>query len=400
MVRVSVVIPVFNNAATVGRAVASVLAQRFDHESATRPDTVQEGLNVGDNSEVDVAANLHLNVAANSQVNIATDLEAGLKANVAADVLKNSEVNVAGGDGARSAADAAADADFAASVEVIVVNDGSTDASAEILRTFGDRIRVIDQPNRGPAAARNAGAAMAQGEYIAFLDADDAWLPSKLAATIAVLDRNPGVVLVFSDANPIDASGASAGESYVAPDCAHAPTMAEMLDRWWPIIPSTAVMRTTTFRACGGFVEEFRSAAYEDPFLFLVAREHGEFAYVPERLVNYRYESPGVRMEKYLGSREVFIRRVTERYGAAARGLIEGTRRAYTSALGYEGLMALRAGDLGAARRYFARSLREDPLDFKTAMRFARTFLPLRIARALSGRTGRKAPATPPRRDS
>jgi len=289
---------------------------------------------------------------------------------------------------------------LAANVEVIVVNDGSTDASAEILRTFADRIRVIDQPNRGPAAARNAGATIAQGEYIAFLDADDEWLPSKLGATVAVLDRNPGVVLVFSDANPVDASGAPAGESYVAPDCAHAPTMAEMLDRWWPIIPSTAVMRTATFRACGGFVEEFRSAAYEDPFLFLVTREHGEFAYVPERLVNYRYESPGVRMEKYLGSREVFIRRVTERYGAAARGLIEGTRRAYTSALGYEGLMALRAGDLGAARRYFARSLREDPLDFKTAMRFARTFLPLRIARALSGRTGRRAPAASPRRDS
>ena len=398
MVRVSVVIPVFNNAATVGRAVASVLAQRFDRESgAYTPDAprmeggvaARTGLNVGDNSDVDVPANLDLNVAANSQANVATDLEAGVKANIKVGV----GANVATGDGTSS------EGEFGASVEVIVVNDGSTDASAEILRTFGDRIRVIDQPNRGPAAARNAGAALAQGEYLAFLDADDAWLPSKLAVTIAVLDRNPAVVLVFSDANPVDANGAPAGESYVAPDCAHAPTMAEMLDRWWPIIPSTAVMRTATFRACGGFVEEFRSAAYEDPFLFLVAREHGEFAYVPERLVNYRYESPGVRMEKYLGSREVFMRRVTERYGAAARGLIEGTRRAYTSALGYEGLMALRAGNLGDARRYFARSLREDPIDFKTAMRFARTFLPLRIARALSGRTGRKAPTAPPRRE-
>ena len=398
MVRVSVVIPVFNNAATVGRAVASVLAQRFDRESgAYTPDAprmeggvaARTGLNVGDNSDVDVPANLDLNVAANSQANVATDLEAGVKANIEVGVGANSEAL----DGTSS------EGEFGASVEVIVVNDGSTDASAEILRTFGDRIRVIDQPNRGPAAARNAGAALAQGEYLAFLDADDAWLPSKLAVTIAVLDRNPAVVLVFSDANPVDANGAPAGESYVAPDCAHAPTMAEMLDRWWPIIPSTAVMRTATFRACGGFVEEFRSAAYEDPFLFLVAREHGEFAYVPERLVNYRYESPGVRMEKYLGSREVFMRRVTERYGAAARGLIEGTRRAYTSALGYEGLMALRAGNLGDARRYFARSLREDPIDFKTAMRFARTFLPLRIARALSGRTGRKAPTAPPRRE-
>jgi hypothetical protein len=92
-------------------------------------------------------------------------------------------------------------------------------------------------------------------------------------------------VLVFSDAIPIDATGAPVGESYVTTDCAHAPSMAEMLDRWWPIIPSTAIMRAATFKAIGGFVEEFRSAAYEDPLLFLVAREHGEFAYVPKRLV-------------------------------------------------------------------------------------------------------------------
>jgi glycosyltransferase involved in cell wall biosynthesis len=328
MVRVSVVIPVFNGAATVGRAIASALAQRFDSDAA--------------------ASHADANQALANQV------------------------------------------------EVIVVNDGSTDATAEILTGFGARIRVIDQPNRGPAAARNAGAAAAHGEYLAFLDADDAWLPQKLAATVPLLDRNPAFVLVFSDAIPIDANGAPAGESYVTPDCAHAPTMAEMLDCWWPIIPSTAVMRTATFQTVGGFVEEFRSAAYEDPFLFLVAREHGEFAYVPERLVYYRYESPGVRMEKYLRSREIFLRRVTERYGAAARGLIRGTRRAYASALGYEGLMAIRAGDLTAARRHIICALRERPFDLKNAMRFARTFLPLRLALALGGRTARDRTARPP----
>jgi glycosyltransferase involved in cell wall biosynthesis len=319
MVRVSVVIPVFNNAATISRAVTSVLAQLFDRESAS----------------------------------------ASLETN---------------------------------QLEVIVVNDGSTDASAEILSGFGDRIRVIDQPNRGPAAARNAGAAVAQGEYLAFLDADDAWLPHKLAATVPLLDRNPDVVLVFSDAIPIDSNGAPVGESYVSSDCAHAPSMAEMLDRWWPIIPSTAVMRAATFKACGGFVEEFRSAAYEDPFLFLVAREHGEFAYVPERLVSYRYESPGVRMERYERYREVFIRRVKERYGNAARGLIRGTRRAYATALSYEGLVAMRAGDMPTARRHFVRAMREQPRDLKTAMRYLRTFLPVRLARALSGRTAGRVP--------
>jgi len=346
MVRVSVVIPVFNGAATIGRAITSALAQRLHGDFAA--------------SDVDFAA---------SEVDAA----------------------VSGGDLPQTRPN---------QVEVIVVNDGSTDTTVKILDGFGSRIRVIDQANRGPAAARNAGAAVAQGEYLAFLDADDVWLPQKLASTAPLLDRNPDIVLVFSDAIPINADGSPVGESYVTTDCAHAPSMAEMLDRWWPIIPSTAVMRAATFKAIGGFVEEFRSAAYEDPLLFLVAREHGEFAYVPKRLVYYRYESPGVRMVKYSASREVFIRRVTERYGAAASGLIRGTRRAYASALGYEGLVAMRAGDLLAARRHFICALRERPFDLKTALRLARTFLPLRLARALGGRTARDRTASAPTKSS
>ncbi|MBF6559182.1 MAG: glycosyltransferase family 2 protein [Candidatus Binataceae bacterium] len=314
MARVSVIIPVFNGAATVGRAIASALAQSYD-----------------------------------------------------------------------------------GSLEVIAVNDGSTDATAEVLAGFGDRLRVIDQDNRGPAAARNAGALAAHGEYLAFLDADDEWLDGMLAATVPILDANPAVVLVFCDALAVDAAGHPAGETYVTPACAHAPSMAELLERWWPIIPSTTVMRRAAFAACGGFAEEFRSAAYEDPYLFLLAREQGEFAYVPRALVRYRHQSPGTRMEKYVRSREVFIRRVSERYGDRARGLIRGTQRAYASALGYEGLIAMRAGDRLAARRYFARAIRERPLDLKHALRLLRTFLPAALARALSGRTGR-APAASARR--
>src|SRR5258708_38497596 len=70
---------------------------------------------------------------------------------------------------------------FDGGFEVIVVNDGSTDGTRAVLAKFGDRIRVIDQENRGVARARNAGIAAAAGEYIALLDGDDTWMEDMLA---------------------------------------------------------------------------------------------------------------------------------------------------------------------------------------------------------------------------
>lgn len=71
-------------------------------------------------------------------------------------------------------------------LEIIVVDDGSTDRSAEIARSFVG-VLVVSQPNQGVAAARNRGVDLASGEFVAFLDADDVWLPGKLAAQLTAL---------------------------------------------------------------------------------------------------------------------------------------------------------------------------------------------------------------------
>jgi glycosyltransferase involved in cell wall biosynthesis len=315
MVRASVVIPVFNGATTIARAVGSALGQRFDGK-----------------------------------------------------------------------------------FEVIVVNDGSIDTTAEILDSYGTQIKVISQDNRGPAAARNAGTVISNGEYLVFLDADDAFTTNKLAATVPVLDRFTTAVLVFHDAIPVDTTGRQVAASYVSPEMARAPSMTDMLARWWPILPSTAVIRRKTFEACGGFVEEFRSAAYEDPYLWILAREHGEFQYVAKRLAYYTIEPPAARMAKYLRAQDIFIRRLNERYGNAASGLIRTTRHAYANALGYEGLVAMGSGDMAKARRHFIRALWHEPTDARTVLRLLRTFLPARLARMLSGRTGNGPESAPPRR--
>lgn len=81
--------------------------------------------------------------------------------------------------------------------EVIVINDGSADDTLSVLRGFGSAIHLIDQKNGGPPAARNAGLQAVRGDYIAFLDADDVWLPGKLAAQVAYLEANPDVGTVF-----------------------------------------------------------------------------------------------------------------------------------------------------------------------------------------------------------
>jgi glycosyltransferase involved in cell wall biosynthesis len=91
-----------------------------------------------------------------------------------------------------------------APLEVVVVNDGSTDDTAAVAASLGDRITYVEQPNAGPAAARNAALRVTCGELIAFLDADDLWAPTRVERCVEILRTRPEIGMVTTDAYLIE----------------------------------------------------------------------------------------------------------------------------------------------------------------------------------------------------
>jgi glycosyltransferase involved in cell wall biosynthesis len=255
-------------------------------------------------------------------------------------------------------------------MNVVVVNDGSTDSTAEVLESYGSHIKVVTQPNRGPASARNAGVRASSGEYLAFLDADDVWLPDKLAKTCDLLDRDRRVGLVFSGVFLATEEGQS------TLSCAdHPPSMADLLLRGWPIFPSAVVMRREIFNLCRGFCEEFRRPGFEDPYMWLRAREHGEFGHVAEPLVVYRAPLFSARADKYDEGWQIFVRLVRERYGRAAEPMIRAIAAYSAPSLVQKALLQMDSGDAWGALQTWLRAIRLSPsyfLDFRHIQRAMR----------------------------
>jgi glycosyltransferase involved in cell wall biosynthesis len=210
--------------------------------------------------------------------------------------------------------------------EVIVVDDGSTDETPEILASYGERIRVVRQENRGLASARNAGAERVRGDSIAFLDSDDVWMPTKLERQLARLRDEPELGLVHCAVENIDASGRAVGrrldglEGWVAEEM--------LLFRRGVILGggSGFVVRRRAFEAEGGFDTRMGTSADWD-LQYRIAARH-RVGFVPEVLLRYRFHASNMHANIRAMEHDMLLA-YAKAFAAGGHGLKRIRRRSY-----------------------------------------------------------------------
>ncbi len=167
--------------------------------------------------------------------------------------------------------------------EIVVIDDASSDATADIVASaYGDRVRLLRLThNRGESGAMNEGIAIAKGELIAFLDADDEWLPEMLARQVEALENNPNAVLAANGCRWVDAQGRLLRDDIVSLNVAPDEVWRLLLARTLIAKPGV-VARSTALRTVGRFDTGLAVGADQDMWIRLGII--GEIHFLPEIL--------------------------------------------------------------------------------------------------------------------
>ena len=227
-------------------------------------------------------------------------------------------------------------------LEIIVVDDGSSDNTSAVAAAAGPRVTVRRHARAaGVSAARNHGVAVARGDWIAFCDDDDLWAPDKLSRQLAAAEAARSDWAYAGDVNVDDGLRVLSGGP--PPDPA---AVMQLLRRYNPLSSggSNVVVRSQRLKAAGGFDPELRRT--EDWDLWIRIARAGPPAWVPAPLVAYRFHGGNIAADSSDMVHEA--RRLAERYNIPVDMTAMQRRAAWS---------ALRAGQRGRAARYYARAV-------------------------------------------
>jgi len=142
-------------------------------------------------------------------------------------------------------------------LEVVVVDDGSTDGTRAVLERYRDRVRIELQANAGQSAAVNRAVELARGEYVALIDNDDAWLPGKLARQIPLLDADPGAAILYAAFEVMDGEGKAMADPSPSRRTPSGEVLGDLCDENFLRTP-TVIFRRALFLEAGGYDRSLR----------------------------------------------------------------------------------------------------------------------------------------------